>query len=342
MNENKNNKGRGVFYGVIGVATLVVAIIGATFAYFTAQASAGDNVIGGNMANIGFNLQVQKVVDPGATKGGMIPMSNSMVQSAVSHQSATTQNTPEPCVDDALGGGNAVCQIYEITVTNTGSGTLAVDGFVALTGGSGVPTDTTVGTTNPTTMRWAQVFKTGDGASATYSTAGTQVLGADGSAGTIDMTAITPASGSAENAHNTTNIGTTSADVVGKTTFRQADDTDAITSNYIRISNHALTQDGLIDADGANNFTRDDDITSMLVMNQELSPNSPNNQKKFYIVVWLSENGLNQTANSGGTAVPTTVDNFFSGLVKFISAQSNEVTATFSGYYRVPSNTVSP
>ena len=42
MNEQKNN-GRGIFYGVIGVATLVVAIIGATFAYFTA--TAGNNVI---------------------------------------------------------------------------------------------------------------------------------------------------------------------------------------------------------------------------------------------------------------------------------------------------------
>ena len=37
MIEMENN-GRGIFYGVIGVATLVVAIIGATFAYFSAQA----------------------------------------------------------------------------------------------------------------------------------------------------------------------------------------------------------------------------------------------------------------------------------------------------------------
>ena len=32
MNEN-NNGGKGLFYGVIGVATLIVAIIGATFAW---------------------------------------------------------------------------------------------------------------------------------------------------------------------------------------------------------------------------------------------------------------------------------------------------------------------
>ena len=50
MNEQKNNNGRGIFYGVIGVATLVVAIIGATFAYFTATQNAGNNVITGNMA----------------------------------------------------------------------------------------------------------------------------------------------------------------------------------------------------------------------------------------------------------------------------------------------------
>ena len=33
----ENNNGRGIFYGVMGVATLVVAIIGATFAFFSAS-----------------------------------------------------------------------------------------------------------------------------------------------------------------------------------------------------------------------------------------------------------------------------------------------------------------
>jgi len=41
----ENNKGRGIFYGVIGVATLVVAIIGATFAYFSAQATTNNDAI---------------------------------------------------------------------------------------------------------------------------------------------------------------------------------------------------------------------------------------------------------------------------------------------------------
>ena len=51
----ENNNGKGIFYGVIGVATLVVAIIGATFAYFTATAT-NDNTIAGNAATVGLNL----------------------------------------------------------------------------------------------------------------------------------------------------------------------------------------------------------------------------------------------------------------------------------------------
>ena len=74
MKEQKNN-GRGIFYGVIGVATLVVAIIGATFAYFTATATNATNITG-NMASVSFGLDVHKVTTADEKLGGMIPMSN--------------------------------------------------------------------------------------------------------------------------------------------------------------------------------------------------------------------------------------------------------------------------
>ena len=55
-----NRKGPGVFYAVVGVATLVVAIIGATFAYFSASASAGENVItGGTNDDLASALSVK-------------------------------------------------------------------------------------------------------------------------------------------------------------------------------------------------------------------------------------------------------------------------------------------
>ena len=51
MEENK--RGANTLYLVIGVATLVVAIIGATFAYFTASAENDGDQITGQTSNVG-------------------------------------------------------------------------------------------------------------------------------------------------------------------------------------------------------------------------------------------------------------------------------------------------
>mgnify|MGYP003312611361 CR=1 FL=1 len=52
----ENNNGRGIFYGVIGVATLVVAIIGATFAYFSATVTDTGNLnVGTANIKLGFS-----------------------------------------------------------------------------------------------------------------------------------------------------------------------------------------------------------------------------------------------------------------------------------------------
>ena len=117
-----------------------------------------------------------------------------------------------------------------------------------------------------------------------------------------------------------------------------------INRNYIRVSDHV-----------ANNYsyTRASDTSSALVYSQYLDPNDGNagnntgtsnstftDSQVYYIVVWLSENGHNQTtgatndASHGGNA-STTANNFFNGSVTFISAQGSEVTATFFGHTRV-------
>ena len=337
MNENKNNKGRGVFYGVIGVATLVVAIIGATFAYFTAAANAGNNVIGGNMANIGFNLQVEKVVDPGAASG-MIPMSNSMVEQAVH------RNASKPCTDD---NGNAVCQIYKITVTNTSTASMFVDGYVALAGGSGLPEDATLTNNTTNTMRWAQVFATEENSTVTYSTGGTQILGADGTSGSMTIASIDANTTSDSVGFNSDNIKTSG--VLGSTTINQSP-YDAVNTNYIRLSDHAVTGETTKTIDMSREFTRTADVTSLLVVNQQLGvANGTGAVQEYYFVVWLSENGHNQTptqSTSYGTVSTTNpeANGFFNGIVRFISAQGSEVTATFSGYTAVASDstTTSP
>lgn len=68
--EENNRKGPGVFYAVVGVATLVVAIIGATFAYFSASAESGANAIQGQTLDISstdLEIAVDKVDFAAAT-----------------------------------------------------------------------------------------------------------------------------------------------------------------------------------------------------------------------------------------------------------------------------------
>ena len=117
--ENKN--GQGIFYGVIGVATLVVAIIGATFAYFSASAStnAGDiagQTLGGSGGVLG--LQVQKV-DFGTTGA----TSNDLVPTDISTQALIETAINAKCVAPATAGDTTGtkytgCHLYTIHATS--------------------------------------------------------------------------------------------------------------------------------------------------------------------------------------------------------------------------------
>lgn len=77
--EENNRKGPGVFYAVVGVATLVVAIIGATFAYFSAAAAAtGDDVTGGTNNDLASALsvtvtRVNKTPETGVASINLVP-----------------------------------------------------------------------------------------------------------------------------------------------------------------------------------------------------------------------------------------------------------------------------
>ena len=75
----ENRKGTGVFYAVVGVATLVVAIIGATFAYFSASATNDTDVKGITASGASLAVAVTKVSDE-ATSKNMIPMLSTDLQ----------------------------------------------------------------------------------------------------------------------------------------------------------------------------------------------------------------------------------------------------------------------
>lgn len=120
--ENNNNNGRGIFYGVIGVATLIVTMIGATFAYFSASVGTGNEAIntaattidlelsGYNTTGLKYQLIPVKETLDGFAKGGFIGDNPS---------DANNDGTKEPmnanCVDT---DGNEFCSVYSFTIKN--------------------------------------------------------------------------------------------------------------------------------------------------------------------------------------------------------------------------------
>ena len=89
VNQKKENKR--MIYLVIGLLTLILSTAGATYAYFTATADNAD-AIKGNMATIDFGVEVTKVTNADNTTG-LIPMSNSMVESALTKNAEILPST---------------------------------------------------------------------------------------------------------------------------------------------------------------------------------------------------------------------------------------------------------
>ena len=104
---NNNNNGKGIFYGVIGVATLVVAIIGATFAYFAASTNSANNAVSASSSTVSA-LDLNEVKD--GIKANLIPIdeTNTKFPSVVGLDS-------DSCKDD---NNNNICSTYQFTVTN--------------------------------------------------------------------------------------------------------------------------------------------------------------------------------------------------------------------------------
>ena len=103
MNENG---GKGLFYGVIGVATLIVAIIGATFAWFTATA-AGDQKTTVKSGSLTINYTDSTTM----VATNLKPATEAQVKAAYANDKcAHTGDVNE-----------SVCSVYQFTVTNTGS-----------------------------------------------------------------------------------------------------------------------------------------------------------------------------------------------------------------------------
>ena len=130
-NERDERKGNGIFLGIVGVATLIVAIIGASFAYFSAQAASDESAV--NLIAYEFNasLSMQEIYQ---SDKGLIPVNpTGTIENATAPNNtnlAYALNVAHKCEDDH---NLRICALYEVTITNGGSAALTLNGSIVTT-----------------------------------------------------------------------------------------------------------------------------------------------------------------------------------------------------------------
>ena len=122
---NENNNGRGLFYGVIGVATLIVAIIGATFAYFSVNASITNNSdIAGSTVELSDTTIAGTLTRVTPSTVSMVPLKTEELQEGITGEGG------QKCID---ANGAKVCDIYTLTINNTSNAPVSLAGNLNIT-----------------------------------------------------------------------------------------------------------------------------------------------------------------------------------------------------------------
>ena len=332
----ENNNGKGIFYGVIGVATLIVAIIGATFAYFTATTASGQYLTG-TAATASLEVKVQRLTGYSAGEGAesaaaakyvMVPQLDKGLSQAV-RGTQTTENTP--CID---ANGSLVCSIYKILVHNTGSAAIDVSGSIAFyntdkttltPNGDDNQTVTDVSGENASLfnhLKWAKMDDPTELGTYTYDQAKASKA--------IPNTLTTY---SAEKVYDTLPDGTTRKYIASNT--NQYLYARAITEVEGYKDLLGVDQTPITTAHGA--YTdlidpTDDLIAGTFAVNTNAkagayrlaAKDQVGDTKVFYVVVWISENLEAQNEQDFGT---------FTGQVTFNSSNGSGATSTFTEAY---------
>lgn len=144
---NENNNGRGLFYGVIGVATLIVAIIGATFAYFSVSANIANNSdIAGSTVNVSETTITGTLTRVTPSTVSMVPLKTADLQKGITGEGG------QQCIDE---NGAKVCDIYTLTINNTSKAPVSLAGNLTITA------------TDMADLRWSLLESTDSAAGAT-------------------------------------------------------------------------------------------------------------------------------------------------------------------------------
>ena len=110
----ENNNGRGIFYGVIGVATLVVAIIGATFAYFSVTAGGNTGKAAASSVSLSGTLEWTDTAQQIGSK--LIPATKAIMLQSYG------LSGDKHCKGKSAAGGEVfydLCSTYDFSIKNT-------------------------------------------------------------------------------------------------------------------------------------------------------------------------------------------------------------------------------
>ncbi len=118
----ENKRGSGIFLGVVSVATLVVAIIGATFAFFSTQTGSENNAV--NVGAYEFATKIASVDRIYPTTDDEAKFTQGIIPLNATKKIAETETTylmraianDKKCIDEK---GYMVCVLYKVTLTNT-------------------------------------------------------------------------------------------------------------------------------------------------------------------------------------------------------------------------------
>lgn len=131
---------RGIFFGVIGVLTLIVAIIGASLAYFSINVKSDTDALTVQAATVKIVYNDGDKLDV----NNIIPSSKAIALRTLTRagQDNGEGGTYTACVDDK---GYNVCGFYDFTLTNDGPNTMVVTAKVLPTALKEEKTDSDTG-----------------------------------------------------------------------------------------------------------------------------------------------------------------------------------------------------
>lgn len=128
----ENRKGSGIFLGVVSIATLVVAIIGATFAFFSASIT-GEGDIGATAYEFSASLSISPVypsgsanlipMDPDGTVIGGTPTNTTNLLYAINEAESKCRDSND----------FQVCAVYSATFTNNSTTAVKLNGSLVTT-----------------------------------------------------------------------------------------------------------------------------------------------------------------------------------------------------------------